>query len=87
MEESTFTYNYDREADVMYLSIGQPQKAKTIELTDDFLLRLSPQTGKVVGLTIIDFSKHFPYLEIPPKFPKGLGDVEMVAKKIFLARA
>ncbi len=87
MEESTFTYSYDREADVMYLSIGQPQKAKTIELTDDFLLRFSPQTGKVVGLTIIDFSKHFPYLEIPPKFSKGVGDVEMVAKKIFLAEA
>jgi hypothetical protein len=67
----------------MYLSIGQPRKAKTIELTGDFLLRLSPQTGQVVGLTIIDFSKHFPYLEIPPKFEKGFSDVEMVVKNIF----
>ena len=87
MEENTFTYSYDREADVMYLSIGQPQKAKTIELTDDFLLRLSPQTREVVGLTIIDFSRHFPYLEIPPKFENGFSDVKMVAKKIFLAEA
>jgi uncharacterized protein YuzE len=55
-------FHYDREADVLYLSIGKPQRAKTIEIGDDFVLRLHPKSGQVVGLTIIAFSKHFPQL-------------------------
>ena len=55
-------FHYDREADVLYLSIGKPQKAKTIEIGEDFVLRLHPKSGQVVGMTIINFSKHFPQL-------------------------
>ena len=53
-------FHYDREADVLYLSVGKPQKAKTIEIGEDFVLRLHPKSGQVVGMTIINFSKHFP---------------------------
>ena len=52
-------FHYDRDADVMYFSLGIPKKAKTLEITDDFILRLNPETQEVVGLTIVDFSKHF----------------------------
>ena len=55
-------FHYDREADVLYLSVGKPQKAKTIEIGEDFVLRLNPKSGQVVGMTIINFSKHFPQL-------------------------
>ena len=55
-------FHYDREADVLYLSVGKPQRAKAIEMGDDFVLRLHPKTEKVVGLTIINFSRHFPQL-------------------------
>jgi uncharacterized protein YuzE len=55
-------FHYDREADVLYLSIGKPQKAKTIEVGEDFVLRLHPKSGQVVGMTIINFAKHFPQL-------------------------
>jgi uncharacterized protein YuzE len=55
-------FHYDREADVLYLSIGKPQKAKTIEIGEDFVLRLHPKSGQVVGVTIINFSRHFPQL-------------------------
>jgi uncharacterized protein YuzE len=55
-------FHYDRGADVLYLSIGKPQKAKTIEIGEDFVLRLHPKSGQVVGMTIINFSKHFPQL-------------------------
>ena len=57
-------FHYDREADVLYLSIGRPQqRAKTVEMGEDFILRLHPKTAEVVGMTIIDFSKHFPQLK------------------------
>ena len=56
-------FHYDREADVLYLSVGKPQRAKTVEMGEDFVLRLHPKTAEVVGITIINFSKHFPQLK------------------------
>jgi uncharacterized protein YuzE len=47
--------DYDREADVLYMSFRKPQRAtQTIELEDDLLLR--KDGGKVVGLTILNAS-------------------------------
>ncbi len=45
--------DYDKEADVLYMSFRKPQRAtETIELDDDILLRKDGQ--KVVGLTILN---------------------------------
>ena len=55
-------FHYDREANVLCLSLGKPQKAKTIEIGEDFVVRLHPKSAQVVGMTIINFSKHFPQL-------------------------
>ncbi len=46
----------------MYFYFDQPRRAKTIELDSDFLLRLDPRTEEVVGMTVISFSRHFPFL-------------------------
>jgi uncharacterized protein YuzE len=62
MRRKKLRYHYDREADVMYFYFDRPRKAKTIELNDDFLLRLDPATEEVVGITVISFSRHFPFL-------------------------
>ena len=45
-------FHYDREADVLYLSVGKPQRAKTIEIGEDFVLRLHSKSGQAVGVTI-----------------------------------
>ncbi len=47
---------YDREADVLYLSIGDPRPAISREIGDDVLLRVDPGTGEVVGLTVLNLS-------------------------------
>lgn len=51
-------YHYDKEADVFYLSQGKPS-AKHIskETSDDVILRLHPKTKKVMGFTVLNFSK------------------------------
>ena len=56
---------------MIYFSLGMPKKAKTLEVADDFILRLNPETREVVGLTIVDFYKHF-YLfkELPEEILK-----------------
>jgi len=47
---------YDREADVLYLSVGEPRRAISREVGDDVLMRIDPDTGAVVGLTILNLS-------------------------------
>jgi len=47
---------YDHEADVLYLSIGEPRRAISREIGDDVLLRLDPDTGTIVGLTVLNLS-------------------------------
>ena len=45
--------DYDREADVLYLSFRKPQRAtKIIETDDDILLR--KDGNKIVGITILN---------------------------------
>jgi uncharacterized protein YuzE len=48
--------DYDKEADVLYMSFRKPQKDReTIELEDDILVR---KDGKeIVGLTILNASR------------------------------
>jgi uncharacterized protein YuzE len=50
-----FWADYDREADVLYLSFRRPQRAKkTVELDDDVLIRTDDE--EVVGVTILNAS-------------------------------
>ena len=53
-------FHFDREADVLYLSAGKRRNAKTGEAGEDFVLRLHPKSGQVIGITMINFSQHFP---------------------------
>lgn len=50
--------DYDEEADVLYLSFGEPQAAITEEM-GNIGVRVDPQTNEIVGLTIIEFLKTF----------------------------
>jgi uncharacterized protein YuzE len=53
--------NYDDAADVLYLSMGEPKPAVTHEDEDDdsLLIRVDPQTGKPVGITILEYHSRF----------------------------
>ena len=51
-------YYFDQEADILYFSQGKPSATdKTRETTDDVLLRLDANTGKVRGFTILNFTR------------------------------
>jgi uncharacterized protein YuzE len=62
-------FSYDEDADVMYFFVGRPRRARTVEVGDDFILRLEPRTGRVIGLTVVDFSKHFALRGLKAKMP------------------
>lgn len=47
--------DYDKEADVLYLSFRRPQRAKkTVEMDDDVLIRTD--NDKIMGITILNAS-------------------------------
>jgi len=49
--------NYDKEADVLYVSFGNPRRAEGIDIGDGTILRIDPDTEEVIGITILDFKK------------------------------
>lgn len=53
------TIFYDQEADVLYITIGEAQEAISQELDNDVLLRVQPETGQVVGMTMLNFTSRF----------------------------
>ncbi|MBI2183435.1 MAG: DUF2283 domain-containing protein [Thaumarchaeota archaeon] len=59
MEKSKLIVSYDKDADVAYLSFGEPKPSVTEELDDYVLVRRDPKTREVRGVTIINFSNYF----------------------------
>ena len=51
--------SYDTTADVMYVSIGEPRVAVTVEDRDGVLVRKDPKSGKPIAVTIVDYDAHF----------------------------
>ena len=51
-------YFYDREADVLYVSKGEPRAdADSDEVGEGIIARFDPATREVVGFTILNFLK------------------------------
>jgi uncharacterized protein YuzE len=50
---------YDREADVLYCSFGDPRPALSMEVGEGVVVRHDPATEEVVGITIVDFFRRF----------------------------
>ena len=45
--------NYDKEADVLYLSLGDPSPAVGVDVGEGIVLRYDERRQEVVGLTLI----------------------------------
>lgn len=52
-KKENLSWDYDEEADVLYISIGEPQKAIGVDIGEGAILRYREDTGEVVGLTLI----------------------------------
>jgi uncharacterized protein YuzE len=50
---------YDQEADVLYLSVGQPKPSSIIQDREGLLIQRDLATGEVVGATVLDYEQRF----------------------------
>ena len=56
-KEKPLSLDYDSKADTLYVSIGKPQEAVTVEPQEGILLRVHPDSGDLVGMTILHFNR------------------------------
>jgi len=52
-KKENLNWDYDKEADVLYISIGEPRKALGVDIGEGAIVRYVEETGEVVGLTLI----------------------------------
>ena len=52
-KKENLDWDYDEEADVLYISIGKPRKAIGVDIGEGAIVRYMEETGEVVGLTLI----------------------------------
>lgn len=54
LEDSTnITGFYDKEADVLYLSLGEPREAVAVDISDGVIARYNEDSETIVGITLI----------------------------------
>jgi len=52
-KKENLNWDYDEEADVLYISIGEPRKALGVDIGEGAIVRYVEETGEVIGLTLI----------------------------------
>ncbi len=52
-KQTNLQWDYDAEADVLYISIGNPQKAEGIDIGEGIIARIATDTKEIVGFTIL----------------------------------
>ncbi len=50
---TSINWDYDEEADVLYLSVGEPRPALGMDIGDGVVVRYDEARKEVVGLTLI----------------------------------
>lgn len=78
-KKTAYTYDYDKEADVLYISFSPGEKpTAAVELNPTILLRFNRTEKRAIGLTLMDFSVLVQLTKLGPRnFPlTGLKDLE-----------
>lgn len=52
-DPASIDWDYDQEADVLYLSVGEPKAAVGVDVGEGVVLRYDETRNEVVGLTLI----------------------------------
>ena len=56
-------FAYDKEGDILDIALGPPRRAISREIEDDVFVRLDPKSKKVIGFSILNFTKWFKDLD------------------------
>lgn len=51
--KQNLNWDYDEEADVLYLSVGEPDEALGVDIGEGLVVRMDAAEQEVVGLTVV----------------------------------
>ena len=56
-KKENLNWEYDEEADVLYISIGKPKPSESIDIGEGTIIRFNPKTKEITGITLTNLSK------------------------------
>ncbi|KKQ18320.1 MAG: hypothetical protein US31_C0006G0051 [Berkelbacteria bacterium GW2011_GWA1_36_9] len=57
--EKALNFTYDKEGDILDVSLGRPEQAISEEISEDIFVRMDPKSKKIIGFMILNFEKRF----------------------------
>ena len=53
-KKSKINWDYDADADVLYISFGNPQNAEGVDIGEGTIIRIEPGSREIIGVTILN---------------------------------
>jgi uncharacterized protein YuzE len=80
-QDDILNMDYDTESDVLYVSLGPPQASLSYEIAKDIWLDCLPPHRAVIGMTIINFLRHYPIEDRAEVFSAGRTVVKTLLQR------
>jgi uncharacterized protein YuzE len=53
-KKNKIKWDYDAEADILYISIGNPRNAEGVDIGEGTIIRIRHDTKEIIGVTILN---------------------------------
>jgi len=53
-KKSKINWDYDSDADVLYISFGNPKNAEGVDIGEGTIIRIEPDSKEIIGITILN---------------------------------
>jgi uncharacterized protein YuzE len=53
-KKNKINWDYDAEADILYISFGNPKNAEGVDIGEGTIIRIRPDTNEIIGVTILN---------------------------------
>jgi uncharacterized protein YuzE len=53
-KKNKINWDYDAEADILYISFGNPKNAEGVDIGEGTIIRIRPDTKEIIGVTILN---------------------------------
>jgi uncharacterized protein YuzE len=53
-KKNKINWDYDADADVLYISFGNPKNAEGVDIGEGTIIRIEPDSKEIIGITILN---------------------------------
>jgi len=53
-KKNKINWDYDADADVLYISFGNPKNAEGVDIGEGTIIRMEPDSKEIIGITILN---------------------------------